>query len=415
MKKIGSFSRYLLVGVCLTIFATEAQGRQTGINVNEVEIQINSIAPPFAVWFYLRLDFQPGYSLDIPAFNPNNPGLTAEAVSETHPNMLAGVVTTLRRRGDGIAFEVTGLTRDFLELYQQGVANLFIEVSANVVIQSVDGAGNTERNSLLANTIREKTGAITLTADQVQELITSRGGEFRILENTIDFGVNTQENGAGSNDVFLTFSYGRPWTEGVFMNAKGRVSTNAKDSLNFIYFYPLNVPLLRSRDRAHQLTGQAGIEGNQKFSTGRFTANFFYEGIIPNFINLSYGHNRLRLKPVLKAGVKFYTEFENNRGVMGSNEDSNQLFGELYYFIPVLKNYSLIVNVGAFYDFDSDVNPSDDISFNYDIALGVDIPNTEFKTIFKYSNGENDVNYMDGEILQLGLIMNIFEQGIEKR
>lgn len=121
------------------------------------------------------------------------------------------------------------------------------------------------------------------------------------------------------------------------------------------------------------------------------------------------GEDRLRLKPVLKLGVKLYQEFENNRPIAeGSTEFSNQFYSEFYYYIPVKKLYSLTLRGNAFFDLNDKVNPDNEVKFNYSVVFGIEIPQTGLKTIFKYLRGENGITYERDEVLMIGFMADLF-------
>ena len=184
------------------------------------------------------------------------------------------------------------------------------------------------------------------------------------------------------------------------------MSTNEKDSLNHLYIYLVNLDI--SENSKSNLFAQFRVEGTQTFSSGRAVANLSYQSIINNFVDFTYGSNRLRLKPVLNLGAKVYREFDNMRtGENAENVLSAQAFGNLYYDIPLFDIYSIIVEANAFFDFNDSVNPNQDIGFNYSIALGVDVPKTPFKTLFKYKDGRIDVNNLDDSNLTIGLLADV--------
>jgi hypothetical protein len=91
-------------------------------------------------------------------------------------------------------------------------------------------------------------------------------------------------------------------------------------------------------------------------------------------------------------------------GAESENEFSGQVYANLYYNIPVFDNYSLILESNAYYDFSESINPDQKIKLNYSIALGVELPKTPFKTLFKYKDGQVDVNNLDDSNLTIGLL-----------
>jgi hypothetical protein len=115
------------------------------------------------------------------------------------------------------------------------------------------------------------------------------------------------------------------------------------------------------------------------------------------------------MKPVIQAGIKLYQEIENNRGPENDNNVfSGIAYAQAYYYIPVLKLYSLILEGNTFYDFNTIVNPNKEIKYLYSITIGVEIPNTGIKTIFKYANGETDMEYTSGNTILIGLLADLF-------
>jgi hypothetical protein len=103
-----------------------------------------------------------------------------------------------------------------------------------------------------------------------------------------------------------------------------------------------------------------------------------------------------------------YKEFDNMRiGTESSNELSGQVFANLYYNIPVFDNYSIIIESNTYYDFSEAINPDQKLKINYSIALGVDIPKSPFKTLFKYKDGQVDVNNFSDSNLTIGLLADL--------
>ena len=48
--------------------------------------------------------------------------------------------------------------------------------------------------------------------------------------------------------------------------------------------------------------------------------------------------------------------------------------------------------------------------FNYSAILGIDIPNTNFKTIFKYSKGQNGISYQSDDYFMFGFLIDALGQ-----
>lgn len=55
-------------------------------------------------------------------------------------------------------------------------------------------------------------------------------------------------------------------------------------------------------------------------------------------------------------------------------------------------------------------NPDKKIQGNYSITLGTEIPKTGFKAMFKYTDGKTDINFKQGSIISIGLLMDFFQE-----
>jgi hypothetical protein len=249
-----------------------------------------------------------------------------------------------------------------------------------------------------------------LTPTLHDELIAAKGGEIFIVNNNLNVGaIPSDESSSNKTEYYAEFKYRNKYSfikkADISFFVEGLLSTNASDSLNYLSVYPVNYNFIKGKN---ELVWQIGIEGNQTFSNYRVTGNFYWNGLLPNFVNLTFNEDRLRLKPIVKVGLKFYQEIENNR-LQGfdDNEFSNQAFVNLYYYIPIMKSYSLILSGSCFYDFNKSANPDSEIMYNYSATLGIEIPKTEFKTIFKYSYGENGISYKKNNTLMIGFLLDI--------
>ena len=253
-----------------------------------------------------------------------------------------------------------------------------------------------------------------ISQDKLTLLEESLSGNVGKMTNNFDFGIIPgEESDTDKTEFYVSFNYNKAYKLNkkvmpFAFSANGLLSTNSSDSLNYLSIYPLNYHFKQyNKDRElkdYDFLAQIGIEGNQRFTNYRVSADVSFQTLLPDLIDLTSNANRLRLKPVFKAGLKLYKEVENNRLDEQDNEASGQLFFETYYYVPIQKIYSLKLNANAFYDFSEVVNPEEEFKYNISLELGIEIPNTEFKTIFKYINGENGISYQKDELLTIGLM-----------
>lgn len=315
-----------------------------------------------------------------------------------------------------ISFEISPISNELVSLFTNGTSDIYIKVDDDILFEVWKDNLKTTLKTLKVTKVQIKKHTHSksfLTDEMAEELINSKGGEIFLTQNKFDFGIVPSDQAtSGKTELNASFSYRTRYSFlksdfPIYFSADGLISTNSRDSLNYISVYPINYKFFGG---VNEFIGQIGFEGNQIFSNYRISGDFYWNSIIPNIVNLTFGENRLRLKPVIKAGVKFYKELKNNRPVeINNNEFSNQVFVDYYYYIPIHKIYSLILDGSVFHDFNLKVNPDKKTMFNYSAVLGIDIPKTDFKTIFKYSKGENGITYEKNDYYMIGLMIDAFE------
>ncbi len=257
-------------------------------------------------------------------------------------------------------------------------------------------------------------GKITFTEDQVKQYTVSRGGEFSFINNNFEmFYVPAAESDTDEGEYGVKFAYRNAYkgveifTGTAYFMAEGQVSTNPKDSLNYLSIYPVSYSNLDLEKTTEWLI-TAGLEGNQDLSSYRGAINLAKNMLLPNLIDLSYGYDRLRLKPVLQAGLKAYAEGDNRRknadGSGQQNEKSAMVFANLYYVIPIYHSFTAIVEGQLFYDFNTTINADKELKNYYKLTMGYDVPNTEFKAFFSYQNGERTISPSKDELMSIGLL-----------
>ena len=192
----------------------------------------------------------------------------------------------------------------------------------------------------------------------------------------------------------------------VYWSLDTRLSTNFGDSLNYVNFSPLNVRKAW-KNYTRELNLKLSNQSDQTFTTKSAAMTFSFRAIVPNFVNLTTAtDNRLRLKPIIDIGAKGYYDYSNGVTAYGSG----QVFGKLYYYIPVYNNYSIIINGTAFYDMATERNPDQKLSTNYSITIASEIGTSGYKAIVKYENGKSDISQKEGQAVVLGLLMDFLKE-----
>tara|TARA_R110001592_G_scaffold108787_2_gene303988 strand:- start:7088 stop:8320 length:1233 start_codon:yes stop_codon:yes gene_type:complete len=317
-----------------------------------------------------------------------------------------------RIQNNAIQVELTGVSKPDLILLQNLGANVYLSAKSDIALTLNSGSLIITK----ANLESQSLGKISITEDLMETYFAAYGGEYAYANNSFNWSFTPKsESDLNKMELNADFSFHQSYglskdkagtEKPLVFYAKGRVSTNSKDSLNYLYLYPINFDISGASEA--QMMARFGVEGNQTFTNGRLAFNFSYEKIIGNLVDFTYGSNRLRLKPVLNIGGKVYKEFDNMRiGAESSNELSGQVFANLYYNIPIFDNYTIIIESNTYYDFSEAINPDQKLKINYSIALGVDIPKSPFKTLFKYKDGQVDVNNFSDSNLTIGLLADL--------
>lgn len=194
----------------------------------------------------------------------------------------------------------------------------------------------------------------------------------------------------------------------VYYGISARLSTDSRDSLNYLKIYPLILHTSNYKGAVpYDLDIKLGHESNETFTNRRVAADASFSAIIPNLVDLtSSASARLRLKPIIGVGFKGYYDYSDRANTFMSG----QAYLNGYYYIPVYDQYAIILNDETFYDFSKERNPKKQLASNYSIAVGTEVPGTAFKVMFKYENGKSDINYKDSQAVVIGLIMNLFTE-----
>jgi hypothetical protein len=389
----------------LFLFTCSIAVCQTELTITKTDFNYNSIGEGGVTVDFI-LPLAEDETIDPDDFMELNAAVKAR-LGDNGGNFLSGPELTVAAGRKAIRIIIENLSKTDLETLKDNTDKYFISLNGPITFNSTTEV----KYAIPADEFKKSSlGKILVTDDVADELVNAAGGPLYAIQNTIDFGVSPRKDTAtNQTEFFLQFGYRKAYTiksTPLFFFAEGLLSTYANDSLTFVNIYPVNYKIT---GKQNEIVAQAGIEGNQRFTNFRASGTFYWQGLISNLVDLTMGEDRLRLKPVLKLGVKFYQEFENNRPAENSDtEFSNQFYSEFYYYIPVKKLYSLTLKGNAFYDLNEKVNPDKEIKLNYSVIFGIEVPGTGLKTVFKYVRGENGITYEKDEMLMIGFMADLF-------
>lgn len=319
-----------------------------------------------------------------------------------------------------------GAARFKIQMAHTGSDNLLDMLSKSekyIAIDNVLRAKIKDRNDELLITpaaLKEASLGITLSEQDKTRLINAKGGVHTLYRNRIDFGGIADKADTTARQYVLSFSYSGQlfdlppsvWT----FSASGYLSTDRDDPHSELNIYPITIGHIFNLEDAKpfktfELRSGLGIEGDQAFDRARLNGNMYVSTLFPNLVNLTNGNNRLRLKPVIGAGIELWQELDDNKAI-GKNRSGGKVSSEVYYFIPVLDRYSFLIDGEISVPFNGKLKKKynmDDVFPRFDITFGYDMPGDKLKVMAKYSLGQADVRFTEDSKLFLGLVMDIFQ------
>jgi len=309
-----------------------------------------------------------------------------------------------------LIFRFSNSKEETIKELVEGKVPYYIKIDKNIVIHLEDSLDIETRQIIITPEVLKAAtvNKLKLSQKQVDLLVKTQGGISFFYDNFINAGKQVDTDDSSKTNYLLSFSYHANLFKSLNWSISGRFSTKKDDPLNKFQFFPLNLNLFKQfRSLYVGADAQIGMESNQKFTLQRINVTGDLQTIIPNIVDFTNGANRLRLKPVVKIGLKGLFEYKKLQSNTVKSNDA-QIFTEVFYYIPILSIYSFLIELNAFNTFKGQ-NGGNGWKAFYSLTLGVEIPKTDFKVIAKYQKGENDINYKIDSQLILGLMMDFLK------
>lgn len=382
---------------------------QAFAQVKEVRTEINTIGPAKEIRILLVFEAPEGYAIDDE--NPVEGPIGFELRAHDSGLPLTGdprVRHELGSRSYALEFKVSGLSKELINSLATGETRYYLHVTDTLKANFKHEAGTRISVILPPSVIRQATSRNrVLTEEHAQMIIEASGGEMHLYTNKIDLGKKVAVHDSTKTAYVVSFALAQPFVaSGNVFHMKGTIGTESDDPLNMVSLFPISLSQsyeFPAVSYPSQIMAQVGFEGTQSFDRTRMNLNFSSQSIIPNLIDLTYGEDRLRLKPILKFGAKGLFDLKDTQG---AKENRLELFSEFYYYIPVMKTYAMLIE-GLFFWID---DGSKKVRKQIDVTFGVEIPGSGLKAMAKYTTGENDISFQKDSKLILGLLLDIFEK-----
>lgn len=392
------------------VLVVSALGLSATGQIKGTRIEINTIGGSSDIRVLLILDMPAGFEVDDQVPTAGAPQFLVKSLNDDRIlGSESRVEYRLGSRRYALELKISGFGKDLIDNLSAGRVGYYVFVQDTVTVNLKNA--NLQRKQLLLSPqiVREKTAGKTKLSDgQAEMIIGAKGGEAKLYGNKFDVGRKVDLKDSAKASYVASFSVAQPFLfSDNILSFKGSIGTDADDPLNKVSIYPVGIEKSFSMPAVgypSKIKSDLGFEASENLDVRRASVSVAIQSITPNLINLSYGEGRLRLKPVVCVGVKGLFEATGKK-INNGKDRYLEVFSEMYYYVPVMKIYSLLFEGNAYWINDG----SNKVKGKLDITLGADIEGTGFKVMAKYSTGQNDVNIIRDDRLVLGLLMDLFE------
>ncbi|MCA9741474.1 MAG: hypothetical protein H6695_09260 [Deferribacteres bacterium] len=292
--------------------------------------------------------------------------------------------------------------KSFFEKFQQShQAYIYLSDSLKMALGDQSWLAFTPANMQAASGMQ----SFDLTPAQKDSLIDAKSGYISVFNNSIDAGLRDAPNDSTDPSSYIDFSFAKPLFKNSYAEISGLLTSDITDRLAHVKFTPFSYRSIAKHSLVFNSYMQASLNGRET----RFAAALFYSGIVPNFIDMTKGFNRLRPKPIVSAGLNM-SYYSNSFDHDFKKELFAEPFIELLYLIPVMDSYTLNIQMYAYWRSDHEFKfDKSQALWNWDIALSYKVNGTA-QVVGKYSYGRDDFTREVDNRLMLGFLLSTFEQ-----
>ncbi|UCG61256.1 MAG: hypothetical protein JSV52_13185 [Candidatus Zixiibacteriota bacterium] len=309
-----------------------------------------------------------------------------------------------------VTFKLVSPSRHLATYICSGEDSHYLEPAANIVVVTYDGS----IDILTPDEVKSfSLSSIEMTERDCERLKRAQATDSDIYDFTLDLAREIKGDDSAETEYAITYSYRRPTAiPYVGFESAGRLSNNRYNPMNNIRFRllantrPKTISMAK-KEFSGQLFVEAGLSGNQTLDTSSAGVHFGLEAVTPNLVDLTGGENRMRLKPIVKLGGGYVRHFQN-QPLFGGKRDTWELFIDLYYYIPVAKEFALIWEAHS--RFSEDIELSDHWIWRQSVMFAYDLPLEDLKALVKWESGRNGFTIEKDSKLLIGLLMNYIPQ-----
>lgn len=252
---------------------------------------------------------------------------------------------------------------------------------------------------------RSQETGFKLEEEEKRVLEEALGGFQSVYFNKFETGWNQADSDTGSNQAYVEFSFLKEILPGLSVGASGLLNTLVEDEFAHFELRPF---MISSKNGNSSVSGiyQNSLDGD----TRRLLLAASHRTIINNFVDITGSYNRLRVKPMIEAGIAgaYYTTSPDS---LLDKQFIIEPFVRLWYDIPLLDNYLIRLDVEAYTRSNSDLvfDLRKETQWNAGIDLAYGVGKTA-KILGSYMVGTNGItNETDGQLM-LGILIDFLDQ-----
>lgn len=401
-KKICSILFIVLLLMCSTVTASEIPVRAGDIS-SEATINVTQHLNELRIFFSLKDTYTMDTILHLPQCVLKDKGNDKVIVASTELTM-----KIVKKSGFYVIIEKNAKTDILLAYFKNSSKQFYVDFDSDLKIQ-VSSSDILLIDSTTIQTVSKRDSYI-LSPNQINEIIAGYGYD-NMYRTKIDAASTVEQTDSLESEGLMTFDYSMTTPIGNnTMRFTGALTSNVNDPSSFVSIKPV-VYLLSNKSH---LTAECGYDLNQNGKEKRLTVDIHGSYIGPNLIDLTSNFDRLRLKPSIQYGVNgyYYTKSELTDT---KEEFLVEPYLSLYYYIPVMEKYYLLVDADFFYRSNKDFEfLKDNARWKWEITLGIELPGVAPKVMAKYSGGTNSVTFEKDNRALVGLVMDLFPKEKEK-
>jgi len=295
-------------------------------------------------------------------------------------------------------------SKSFLELFRKSDRQVYFFMSDTLEIECNDGS----LFMLSPEQMREisSLASLRLTQQQVDEIIDAKGGYLSVFGNRFDAGLREAQNDTIDRASYFDFAFSKTYSGYSYFQVSGLLSSNLDDPVAHVKVTPFAFRKMSKQSLVVDTFLQSSLNGDDM----RLGGSFFYSALIPNFIDMTQGYNRLRPKPIINFGVNL-SYYSSSAEEMVEKESVAAPFIDLEYYIPVMDKYTVHVQLYAFWRSDAGKVfkfKQNDPQWHWNLAIHYAVPGFS-KVIGKYTYGTDAFTQETDNRLMLGLLVDFVE------